>query len=303
MENARPVIGWSSLRLDLKGEPPLGTHANIAMFAMSHHDATYHRVSGKASTIRDDYRSVDIETVDANARKLNIEARAYDDAVAFRYIIPEQPNLKDLLLVDEHTEFRFQRDPNLFTLFLPNFTSSYESEFIKSTASSLASTGGGSQPRLAGLPLLAEIPGVAWIAITEADLKGNSAMYLTNTGSAWGEQTLVSRLAPNIDQPGIAVSGTLPYHSAWRIIQIADTPAKLIESNIVSNLSPESAIADTSWIKPGKASWDWWSGRPRPRWQALLQHRNHEILRRLRRAIRLRVHADRRRLVPPRRHH
>jgi len=28
----------------------------------------------------------------------------------------------------------------------------------------------------------------------------------------------------------------------------------------VNNLNPPPAFADTSWIKPGKASWDWWSG-------------------------------------------
>jgi alpha-glucosidase len=257
----RSIIQPSALRLNLKDQSPLGAHVIIYKATPGAHDTTYHRISGKASTIRDQYNSLLVEAVDATAKwPLNIEARAYDDAVAFRYVIPEPSPTISIRVVDEHTEFRFPRDPNLFTLFLPNFTSSYESEFIKSTASALASTGGGSEPRLAGLPLLAEIPGVAWIAITEADLKGNSAMYLTNTGSAWGDQVLVSRLAPNIDEPGIAVTGTLPYHSAWRIIQIADTPAKLIESNIVSNLSPESAIADTSWIKPGKASWDWWSG-------------------------------------------
>ncbi len=33
-----------------------------------------------------------------------------------------------------------------------------------------------------------------------------------------------------------------------------------MESNIVINLNPESQIDDTSWIHPGQASWDWWSG-------------------------------------------
>ena len=39
-----------------------------------------------------------------------LEARAYDDAIAFRYIIPEQPNPKDIRLVDERTEFSFPKD-------------------------------------------------------------------------------------------------------------------------------------------------------------------------------------------------
>ena len=31
-------------------------------------------------------------------------------------------------------------------------------------------------------------------------------------------------------------------------------------SNVILNLNPPSAIADTSWIRPGKDAWDWWSG-------------------------------------------
>ena len=41
---------------------------------------------------------------------------------------------------------------------------------------------------------------------------------------------------------------------------LADRPAKLIESNLFTDLNPPNRIADTSWIHPGKASWDWWSG-------------------------------------------
>jgi alpha-glucosidase len=41
---------------------------------------------------------------------------------------------------------------------------------------------------------------------------------------------------------------------------IADQPGRLVESNLVVNLNPPSAIGDTSWIKPGKTPWDWWNG-------------------------------------------
>ena len=42
---------------------------------------------------------------------------------------------------------------------------------------------------------------------------------------------------------------------------VAPTPGRLIETNyLLLNLNPPCAIADTSWIKPGKAAWDWWSG-------------------------------------------
>jgi alpha-glucosidase len=255
------VIPRSQLLLNLDPQRAVA-HFELVQTTPSTHDSTYQRISGKASTIRDHYNATTYEfrAINPPNLKLIIEARAYDDAIAFRYVIPDQPNLHDLRITDERTEFAFPKDPNLFALVLPNFTSQYESEFLKVTASTLAAQGVGSKPQLVGLPLLAQIPGVAWVAITEADLHGNTAMYLTNPSSAWGPQRLESRLAPHLDDPGIAVTATLPWHSAWRIIQVADDPGRFIESNIVSNLSPESAITDTSWIKPGKASWDWWSG-------------------------------------------
>src|ERR1019366_2235533 len=101
-------------------QAPLGANVAIRESIPDQHDATYHRISGKASTIRDHYNALYLVADDPDGRKMGIEARAYDDAVAFRYLVPELPGGKEFRLVDEHTEFRFQRDPNLFALFLPN---------------------------------------------------------------------------------------------------------------------------------------------------------------------------------------
>jgi alpha-glucosidase len=37
-------------------------------------------------------------------------------------------------------------------------------------------------------------------------------------------------------------------------------PGRLVESNIVLNLNPPSAVADSSWVRAGKTAWNWWSG-------------------------------------------
>ena len=65
------------------------------------------------------------------SRKLVMEARAYDDAVAFRYLVPEQAPIREFRLAKETTEFRIAKDPFIYALFLPNYRSMYESEFIK----------------------------------------------------------------------------------------------------------------------------------------------------------------------------
>ena len=216
-----------------------------------------------------------------------MEARAYDDAIAFRYVVPEQPALKEFRLAREGTEFRISKDPFIYALVLPNFRSMYESEFIKLSASSLSNQGGVESHVLLGLPLLMEVPGVAWMAITDAGLRDYAAMYLTNPSGGWLSHKFESRLAPHLDDPETAVVGTLPHQSAWRVIMVASEPGRLVESNVITSLNPDSVIQDTSWIRPGKASWDWWSGSLGPDGQDGLHHREHEVLRELCRGIRL----------------
>ncbi len=113
-------------------------------------------------------------------RKLSIEARAYDDAIAFRYVVPDQAALREFRLTSEVPEFHLSKDATTYALLLPNFRTSYESEYVKFNASALAVF---SKKLLVGLPLLMHVPGVARAAITEADLRGNSSMYLVNTAT------------------------------------------------------------------------------------------------------------------------
>jgi len=47
--------------------------------------------------------------------------------------------------------------------------------------------------------------------------------------------------------------------TAWRVVMLGDRTGDLIASNLVGNLNP-APQGDFSWVKPGKAAWDWWSG-------------------------------------------
>jgi alpha-glucosidase len=46
--------------------------------------------------------------------------------------------------------------------------------------------------------------------------------------------------------------------SPWKVLMIADSPGKLVESDILQNLNEPCALGDVSWIKPGVSAWDWW---------------------------------------------
>jgi hypothetical protein len=53
---------------------------------------------GKSSPVRSHYNSlvVGFAEVRPPQRSFSIEARAYDDGIAFRYIIPEQTDLREI---------------------------------------------------------------------------------------------------------------------------------------------------------------------------------------------------------------
>ena len=259
--HGKPLITQSALQLELQGARPLGANVQIVKETPSQADETYRLVTGKASVVRNHYNALrlDAEETEGLRRQLTIEARAYDDGVAFRYVVPEQRALREFRLAKESTEFRISKDATTYALALPHFRTMYESEYLKLNASAFANANGLSRKVLIGLPLLMEVPGVGWLAITEADMRGYAAMYLENPGTDWGAHYFESRLAPGED-PDVVVTGSLPHHSSWRVLLVGDEPGTLIESNVITSLNPECAIADTSWIHAGLTAWDWWSG-------------------------------------------
>jgi len=260
--HGKPLVDRSALSLELQGQRPLGTNISIVQGTNSRTDETYRLVWGKANSVRDHFNALRLELVEQGGPKRNlvVEARAYNDAVAFRYVIPGHPSKAGFQLTKEHTEFRISKDATTYALILPNYRSMYESEFVKLPISGFANQGGVASTVLIGLPLLMEVPGVGWMAITEAHVQDYPAMYLVNPSGSWEGHWFESRLAPRFDDPELAAVGTLPLYSPWRVLLVGTEPGRLIESNAILSLNPESALKDVSWIQPGKSSWDWWSG-------------------------------------------
>lgn len=265
--HGKMLIGPSALALDLEGRTPeLGQNVRLVNETASPGDDNYTLLHGKTSKVNDHYNALRMEFDEdaAPGRKLIIEARAYNGAVAFRYLVPEQSGLSDFRLVKEDTEFRFVKDAMSYSLELPNFRSMYESEFIQLPLSAFSNQGGVGSEVLIGCPMLLEVPGIGWAAISDAGLRDYSSMYLVNPSRSWLGHWLVSRLAPQVENTNLCVTGALPHHSSWRVIMVADDPGRFIESTVITDLNPPCAIQDTSWIQAGKSAWDWWGGNRGP---------------------------------------
>jgi alpha-glucosidase len=252
----------SGLALELGDQPPLGSDVRIVGSDAGQGVDDYTLTNSKVSKVHDAYNSLAIHVGENGGqhRIMTIEARAYNSGIAFRYVLPTQDSMKDVQLRQEDTEFRLSMDATDWALALPNYRSSYESEYVQLPTTAFSNQGGVSSSFLIGMPLLMHEPGVAWMSLMEADIEDNSAMYVTNPSGNWAGHWFVSKLSPRFDDPLLAIKGTLPHHSAWRVLMMADDPGRLVESTLVYDLSPENRVADTSWIHPGKASWNWWVG-------------------------------------------
>ena len=249
------VLTDSPLGLDFDGASPLDHDFEIIDTDQHSHADAWTNPFGAQRNIPDHYNQlrISLHEKQSRGRRVDLIFRAYNEGAAFRYFLPQQPGLEKFTLLAEYTGFYFAREASAFALNLGRFNTSNEGEFGPTKLNLIKPSS------IINLPLLVEIPGGPWVGLLEADLTDYAGMYVGGVPGI--ENALVSRLSPSRDRMDQAVVGSTPKTSPWRVLLINDRPGGLIESNyLILNLSAPSVLADTSWIMPGKAAWDWWSG-------------------------------------------
>jgi len=245
----------SSFGLDFKNMPPLARNLAIRKHEQREIRENWRTVVGKSSEVLNHCKELRLflEETEAPRRRFEFIVRAYDDGVAFRYYLPDQPGIKDLLLTSERSEFHFPANHSVWAGRQNSFVGAQEGEYEKVKLSDITPS------NVLLLPLTIQAGASSYLAITEANLTDWAGMYLTGTGTQ--ANTLVTTLSPLPKEAGVLIRTVAPRYSPWRVIMTGDRPGELIESNLVLNLSEPCALKDTSWIKPGRSAWDrWWSG-------------------------------------------
>ena len=281
----RNILRSSELGLEIAGEKPLGEHAKILSTDERDIGETWKPVIGKTWEVRNRAKEITVHLEDGDreaTRAFDLVVRAYDGGVAFRYVLPKHREEAESVLTGERTTFRFTGDYDCWYADHKEFNTSQESNYVPGKLSTLPAKG------LIGMPLLVKVKADLYAAFTEADVThwagmrfvpGTPTVEVTTRQRALGlgvsgppeePREVDRRELPCLrvvlarekqDRPLVKVA--LPAQSPWRVVMIGKTPGDLIESNLIENLNPPSEIKDTSWIKPGIASWDWWSGRSR----------------------------------------
>jgi alpha-glucosidase len=196
-------------------------------------DTVWHPLYGERSTVSDRYNSATLHMSrhDKSKYRLDVQVRAYDEGIAFRYFFPEHPDAIFHKVNDDLTSYSF-----------PVGTKAWSEHWAQATFD-VGPVDSITRPVERALTL--QLPdNRSWVALLDADVDDWClTKYVADPNS---QSTLRSVMYSPVDI-------VTYYATPWKIIMIADSPGELIENNdIVLNLNPPCEINDTDFIKPGK---------------------------------------------------
>lgn len=195
---------------------------------------TYQLPSGKTSTYTNHCNELTVR-VYKGQKEMQLVMRAYNDGIAYRYVIPGSGSIN---VTNENSHFMVTGFDSCWAM---KYTNDYSAEYpARSWAATVTDA-------LYCAPVLAKSTSGKWTLITEAANYGNYSVSKIKAGVSTGQFLL--------EQTG-SITTSLPLATPWRAAILGNLTG-IVESVMIENLNPPTALSDVSWIKPGRASWDW----------------------------------------------
>lgn len=209
-------------------------------------DNTWKTVYGEYSQIRDHYNEMTLHLMKGGKHDnsgngydkrqqylLDIIVRAYDEGVAIRYHFPEATNGLFMHITDDLTSFRFAPGAEAYHYAWAQ-SHANKVKLLKSEAA---------WKEEAERPLTLHLANGLYAAIGEAALTD----FVRGKLKLKADHELQMAM---FDSADIITAYDMP----WRFIMVGEKAIDLINNKqLVLNLNAPCQIADTSWIKPGKA--------------------------------------------------
>ena len=276
--DGKSLVGLSRLGLEfihngLKERSPDLAEMKVVQRRRASADTTWEPLLYRRGTVRDRYNELAVDLVESEARvpkvglgrtevvkvprKLTMVFRAYDEGVAFRYVVPEQEAFDGFEIRDELTEWRLPSGAEAWVTTYANEATGQESTFDKMPVASIPSD------VFVGMPVVVETEGTS-VAFCEAALVNWAGLCYKAKKGADGAPMLVASLAKlpptAASTAGSAVIATTPATSPWRVAIVGDDGLDLLKKNdIIVNLNPPpDPSIDFGFVKGGASSWDWW---------------------------------------------
>ncbi|HEY2019325.1 MAG TPA: glycoside hydrolase family 97 N-terminal domain-containing protein [Bryobacteraceae bacterium] len=189
----KPLVDTSFLGLNISSqEPVLGENVGL----------TSSRTSSEKG-----YNALVAEYMQNGSigRRINVEVRAANDGIAFRYVVPRSTPLQEILIEDEMTEF------------------------------DLAGTGarGSEGSGRMEFPIVVRQPEAGSVAITEVGAWNYPRASLERESGT----ILITRLAGRVGDSHVAFEGTTPLVCPWRVVIVGLDRERLGQAQILQALA------------------------------------------------------------------
>ncbi|MCR5313971.1 MAG: glycoside hydrolase family 97 N-terminal domain-containing protein, partial [Bacteroidaceae bacterium] len=257
IDNGDTIMKGCKIALDIKGEN------HQASLITSYRKKIKENVNTplyKFRTISNEANSLTLKL----RRNLNVEFRAYNEGVAYRFATRNTKG--EYFIENETADFVFTGN---HTAWLPYSTNEKNPKAMAFQATYTVAPLSDSKNIEAFLPATVDC-GKAKVTILESDVEAYPGMFIK--GSTNKLQSEFAQYPKTFDyypwRMQKYVTSTEDYIAKcrgdrtfpWRILAVSHDDTEMPTNTLVYKLaSPSRLNGDTSWLRPGKVAWDWWS--------------------------------------------
>lgn len=257
--HGKNVTGFSTLGMTLNSGKTWGYGDKVIKKVNRKENSIVKLVSGNFKEISNKYNELKL-TFNAG---YSVCFRLYNDGMAYRFQ-GDSPASDSITIKTEKADFRLLDDPAVIFPETNNFTAWELSNKIYSAVSKIDNGKYGITPVLfdnkrQGLKVviaesdLNNYPGM-YLKKQNASMKGFWALYPKEVVmGSWGNFVTVVKKRKDF------IARTAGNHLfPWRLMIVSDDDRQLLTNNMIFLLAKPQQFENTAWIKPGKATWEWW---------------------------------------------
>lgn len=258
----RQILDPSPLGIDREDTRFIGNLEFVSEEKELNVEDHYTLVSGKKLQCKSVFNSLKLTFNNQDKQKITLNFRAYNNGIAFRYQFHGEKQ-NEVQVINEYTGFDFKQGNfwahpyDTLSKYTPAYETYFEGPVDVGTSAPLNKNGW-------AFPILVESEGM-WMLVSEAGIDGTYGASHLHANCEDGRYMI--KFAEQAEGEGYYENtsrASLPCNTPWRFIAIGSSLHEIVETTLPTDLSFDSKVENTDWIKPGRASWSWWSDNDSP---------------------------------------
>ncbi|WP_198655257.1 glycoside hydrolase family 97 protein [Streptomyces geranii] len=232
----------------------------------------YELLQGKVSRVRKRMTEHVVSLRNGKGLLMEVVLRADNEGVAFRYRFPDRGDGLTHTVVSEATGLTLRVPADGGAQFTQPYTvqkPKYQEWYIPRAGHAVPALGDATvSPRGASFPLLARTAARGgrewWVLVSESGMDGTyaachlaqpvrdpAAGTVTYTVAFPHDDEALGTLGPGTPQVGGA------WQTPWRFLAVGRSAARVADTTLATDLGVPCALDDTSWVRPGAATFSW----------------------------------------------